>query len=244
MSDRFRPLFLAFCVSAFCSVLGYAQAPAGTAAPAPPPAGSGPGLTAPADAAQGLIKSAMTKMNANDVDGALNDLTQALRANPNSTGAYVLRASIYCQKKQWPQAEADFNAAAKIAPTNKVLRFNQIEVHFMQKQYDQARTGFLALVNDPDMGDFASYKVFLCDLMGGHEAQAKQELDVFNAAMGNPSYYFANAAWDLVHHNLEDARSWLSSALRIYPQRKNAYYAQSLKDLGLLQQLDAQPAPQ
>ena len=74
----------------------------------------------------------------------------------------------------------------------------------MQEQYDAARAGFAALEKDPivktqpDMGDFAAYKVFLCDLFGGHQAQAKKELDVFNDIMGNPSYYFCNAAWDLV----------------------------------------------
>jgi hypothetical protein len=104
----------------------------------------------------------------------------------------------------------------------------------MQKQYDAARPGFVALESDPDMGDFASYKVFLCDLFGGHEAAAKKELDVFNVAMENPSYYFSNAAWDLVHKNLDDARSWLLSASRIYPLQKNTYYAQSLRDLGYL----------
>ena len=176
----------------------------------------------------------MVKMNANDPDGALNDLSQAIKTNPNSTGAYVLRASLYCQKKQWQQAEDDFKAAAKIAPGNTVLKFNLIEVKFMQKQYDLARTGFLTLVNDPDMGDFAQYKVFLCDLFGGHDDQAKKELDVFNAAMGNPSYYFSNAAWCLVHKDPDGARDWLMSASRIYPPRKNAYYAQTLRDLGYL----------
>jgi hypothetical protein len=52
--------------------------------------------------------------------------------------------------------------------------------------------------------------------------------------MGNPSYYFSNAAWDLVHKNLDDARGWLLSASRIYPPEKNQYYAQSLRDLGYL----------
>jgi hypothetical protein len=33
---------------------------------------------------------------------------------------------------------------------------------------------------------------------------------------------------------IEDARSWLISASQIYPPRKNAYYAQSLRDLGYL----------
>jgi tetratricopeptide (TPR) repeat protein len=191
-------------------------------------------LTSPTDAAQKNIDEAIKRMNVNDVDGALTALSQALKLNPNSTGAYVLRASIYCQKKLWTQAEDDFKAAARIAPTNTVLKFNLVEVKFMQKQYDVARPGFVALEKDPDMGDFASYKVFLCDLFGGHEAVARKELDVFDDVMGNPSYYFSNAAWDLVHRNLDDARSWLLSASRIYPPRKNAYYAQSLRDLGYL----------
>jgi tetratricopeptide (TPR) repeat protein len=225
-----------------CAILLSAVSPAQQPAPsstgnpalmAPTP-GAGSGMTSPTDAAQKMIAAAIQKMNTNDPDGALNDLSQAIKVNPNSTGAYVLRASIYCQKKQWTQAEDDFKAAARIAPTNSVLKFNLVEVKFMQKQYDVARPGFVALENDPDMGDFASYKVFLCDLFGGHEAAAKRELDVFNAAMGNPSYYFSNAAWSLVHKNLDDARSWLLSASRIYPPQKNIYYAQSLRDLGYL----------
>ncbi len=234
MSPRFRILSLVLGGSVLLLAPVSAQQPAATPSPTAPAQPASPKLTGPGDASQQMIAAAIKQMNANDVEGALNSLTQALALNPSSTGALVLRASIYCQKKQWPQAEADFNAAAKIAPTNVVLRFNLSEVKFMQKQYDVARPGFVALEKDPDMGDFASYKVFLCDLLGGHEAAAKAELDVFNAAMGNPSYYFSNAAWDLVHKNIEDARSWLLSASRIYPPRKNAYYAQSLRDLGYL----------
>jgi len=228
MPARFRYLSFILCASVLLlSPPGRAQQPATTNTP-------GSTLTSPSDAAKQMIADAIKQMNANDADGALHSLTQALALNPNITLAYVLRASIYCQKKQWTQAEDDFRTAARIDPTNVVLKFQLVDVKFMQKQYDAARPGFVALESDPDMGDFASYKVFLCDLFGGHEDAAKKELDVFNDAMGNPSYYFANAAWDLVHKNIEDARSWLLSASRIYPPRKNFYYAQSLRDLGYL----------
>ena len=206
-------------------------APAASDTPAPL---TGTSLTSPAQGAQKLIADAMTKVNANDNDGALALLNQAIKLSPTSTGAYVIRASIYCQKKQWTDAENDFKSAQKYAPTNVVLKFNLVELKFMQKQYDAARAGFVPLVSDPDMGDFASYKIFLCDLYGGHQDQAKKELDVFNDAMGNPSYYFANAAWDLYYKKVEDARGWLMSASRIYPPQKNDYYAQSLRDLGYL----------
>ena len=238
MPAHFRYLSFALCASTLLlSPLGRAQQLA-TNAPSPTPTAPAKAasstLTTPKDASEKMITEAIKRMNANDADGALNDLSQALKVNPNSTGAYVLRASIYCQKKLWTQAEDDFKAAARIAPTNVVLKFNLVEIKFMQKQYDAARPGFVALEKDPDMGDFASYEVFLCDLFGGHEAAAKKELDVFNDAMGNPSYYFANAAWDLYHKNIEDARSWLVSASHIYPANKFTTYGQSLRDLGYL----------
>ncbi len=173
-------------------------------------------------------------MNANDEDGALEKLTEAIKLNPKSSGAYVLRASIYCQKKDWAHAEQDFKAAQQLAPENLVIKFNLVEIKFRQKQFDAARSGFVALQNDPDMGDLASYKVFLCDLFGGHEDVASKELDAFNQVGSNPSYYFSNAAWDLFHKKIEDGRGWLVSASNIFDPRKNAYYAESLRDFGYL----------
>jgi tetratricopeptide (TPR) repeat protein len=239
MPARFRYLSLALCASTLLlAPLARGQQTMAAAAPSPtatPAANGAPSaLNTPKDIADKLIAAAIKKVNANDIDGGLNDLSQALKLNPNSTGAYVLRASLYCQKKQWTQAEDDFKAAGRLAPTNPVLKLNLVDIKFMQKQYDAARAGFLPFVKDPDIGDFASYKVFLCDLFGGHEAVAKKELDVFNDAMGNPSYYFSNAAWCLFHRDLEGARGWLTSASNIYPLRKNAFYAQSLRDLGYL----------
>src|SRR5208283_1628451 len=112
MPARFRYLSSALCASTLLlSSLGRAQQLATTNAPSST-------LTTPRDAAQKMIADAIQRMNANDMDGALIDLNQALKVNPNSTGAYVLRASIYCQKKQWTQAEDDFQAAHKLAPTN------------------------------------------------------------------------------------------------------------------------------
>ena len=239
----FRPLPALLALGSFAFLHASAQ----TAAPAPSGAASSPlapapivpkaadsKLTSPADASQSMVADAIKRMNSNDADGALRSLTQAISLNPASTGAYVLRASIYSQRHQWKEAEADFIAAQKIAPNNVVLKFQVNEIKFMQKQYDVARPGFVALEKDPEMGDFAQYKVFLCDLFGGHEAQAKKELDVFNDAMCNPSYYFSNAAWSLFHKNIEDARSWLVSASHIYPVQKFAMYGQSLRDLGYL----------
>jgi Tfp pilus assembly protein PilF len=188
----------------------------------------------PNDPAVPMLKQAYGMLTKGDMDGALQLTDEAVKNNPKSFAALTLRGMIYSQKKQWTSAEGDFAAALAIDPNNLVVKFNLAEIRFVQKQYDVARTRFLPLAKDPVMGDFAQYKVFLCDLLSGNEAQARKELDVFNAAETHPSYYFSNAAWDLYHKNPDDARSWLISAANIYIPSKNQFYASPLKDLGYL----------
>jgi Tfp pilus assembly protein PilF len=216
-----------------------ANEPAST--PVAPPPNSAPDAI-PSDPAVPQLKKAYEALTKKDLDGALTITDQAVKDNPKSFAALTLRGMIYSQKKQWTSAEADFGAALVIDPTNVVVKFNLGEIKFVQKQYDAARARFQPLMADPVMGDFAAYKVFLCDLFGGHEDVAKKELAAFNAAESHPSYYFGNAAWDLVHKDTEGARSWLTSAGNIYQPSKNQFYAASLKDLGYLP-LPAAPNP-
>ncbi len=60
---------------------------------------------------------------------------------------------------------------------------------------------------------------------------------------GNASYYFANLAWSLVHQKPDDARSWLDSALRIYPPDKFNLYVRNLNELGYLPLPNPSAAP-
>jgi Tfp pilus assembly protein PilF len=235
MSAFFR--LIAFALVALSAAR--AQQPAATSTPAPAtptPADPKTNLTSPVDAARQKIADAVKRMSAPtpDADGALASLTQAIQLKPDSAFAYILRGSIYSQRKQFAEAEADFNAAAKIDPNNFVIKFNLTELKFMQKQYDEARVGFLPLQKDPDMGDFATYKVYLCDLFAGHEDVAKSELDAFNKKGEGCGYYFANAAWFLYHKNIEDARTWLVSASHIFAAKKFTMYGESLRYLGYL----------
>jgi len=204
-----------------------------TSAPAPAPAPLTPDqvqANAIAEQARVILKLMQDK----NLDGAMDKLNSAIKQYPKIAGFYSLRGSIYSQKSQWSQSEQDFQTAQQLDPSNIVVKFNLAEIKFMQKQYDTARTGFAALQSDPDMSDLAGYKVFLCDLFGGHEDVAKGELDAFNKVGSKPSYYFGNAAWDLYHKNIEDARGWLVSASNIYAPQKNEFYASSLRELKYL----------
>jgi Tfp pilus assembly protein PilF len=181
-----------------------------------------------------LLRQAYQLMGQNQLDAALDQVNAALQAAPKNTAAYVLRGNIYATQKLWDQAEKDYQAALRLDGQNVQIKFNLIELDFMQKKYDAARPGFLALGQDPDLGDLATYKVFLCDLFSAHEALAASELAAFNQASSTASYYFAHAAWSLYHHKTEDARDWLTSAASIYSPDTFKAYATSLINLGYM----------
>ena len=169
-----------------------------------------------------------------ELNAALAKLNFIIQSKPDDAIAYADRGSVYAAKKSWNQAEDDFRSALKLKPSMAKAAFDLAEMEFEQKKYDRARPGFDELTGDPHLGDLAAYKVFLCDLLAGHNEAADKELEAFNLKASGASYYFANIAWMLNHNKTDEARDWLTSANRIYLPYKTEIYSASLTDLGYL----------
>jgi tetratricopeptide (TPR) repeat protein len=195
-----------------------------------------PTIAPPGSNTSPTLQQAATLYGQGKPDEALGIVNAVLQTEPNSINAYILRGAIYSQKQAWDQAEKDFQTALQMDPKNDGVRYDLADLKFKQKQFDAARPAFVPLQNnsDPDIRDLIEYKIFICDLLGGHDDIAAKELDTFNQAAANPSYYFGNTAWDLVHKKPDDAKSWLISAIHIYSARKQLLYASILKDMGYL----------
>ena len=184
---------------------------------------------------QRTLRDAAQLVHDGKVDAALPELNSVLQTDPKNMVALVLRGEVYSQKKVWDKAQNDFETAHLIDPTNYIVSFNLAEAKFSQKQYDAARAGFAELAGrSDDIGDLAAYKVFLSDLLSNHMDMAQKEFDAFNKVGSHASYYYANVAWDVFHHNTDDARTWLISASSIYSAEKNNLFSKSLIDLGYL----------
>jgi Tetratricopeptide repeat len=181
-----------------------------------------------------LLLEASKLLGKNQFDAAMDKVNAALALEPQNVAAYNMRGNIYAAEKIWDKARKEYETAHQLDPKNGSVEFNLAEIQFMQKMFDAARPGFVGLQQNPETGDLASYKVFLCDLFGGHEDVAGKELDAFNQVGENASYYFANAAWSLYHQKSDDAKSWLTSASHIYPPAKIKIYSASLVELGYL----------
>ena len=169
-------------------------------------------------------------------DEALAILNVVLQKEPQKVNALLLRADISMLKQQWESAAKDLQAVLQVDNANAEAKFDLADIKFMQHQFDDARVAFVALPEskDDELRDLTKYKIFLCDLLGGHEEIAAKELAAFNQAASGASYYFGNASWDLVHKKPEEARTWLMSAGNIYPARKHLQYMTVLKEMGYL----------
>ncbi len=206
-----------------------ARAQATNAPPAnPPPAAATP--------AAPTMDTAFSFYSRGKLDEAIGVLNSLLEKDPTNRNALILRGTIYGDKQMWDQGEKDFQTILQTDPKNEGVQYDLADLKLKEKQFDQARAAFVPLQNnsDPDLADLIKYKIYLCDLLGGHEALAAQELDAFNKVGSHASYYFANVAWSLVHNKTDDARSWLTSAVHIYSPRKQAVYSSMLVEMGYL----------
>ena len=206
-----------------------------TNAAPPATAGATPGATAPLDAVPATDYEIAARLrDEGRFDEALAKTNEVIAQDPSNSKAFILRGDLYAKKKLWDQAAQDFLTAQKLKPTDPMAKFDLAEIQLMQRQYDAARPGFSALMKDSDMGDLAAYKVFLCDLYGGHKEAAATELQAFDDASQHASYYYSHAAWALYNKQNAEARRWLRSALYIYTAQKNYNYSSTLRELGYL----------
>ncbi len=179
-----------------------------------------------------LLHDAEELVKQNQPDAALAKLDAYIEEEPADAAGYALRGTIYAQRKIWDRAKSDFEAGLRFQPGSIQIKFDLGQLEFAQKKYDAARIYFMDLEQDPNAGDLAAYKVFLCDLYGGHQDMATKELAAFNEAGSNASYYFANAVWSLAHGKKDEANGWLNSAHNIYSPSKFSLYEEGLIGLG------------
>jgi Tfp pilus assembly protein PilF len=219
-----RPALVFLAWLPLLSTMGFAQG-------APP---SWAEAKAKADPAYPLIEKALSLLKTQDIRGAATQLAKALEVNPHSVVAHVLLGSLYASKRILPQAEEQFKLAEADAPTDTSIQFFLADIKMAEGDDAGARAVYAALEKIPGHEDFAAYKVFLCDLMGGQTDQAEKELAAFKTDKPQPSYYFANAAWDVSQHDSANAQKWLNTVATAFTMDVDMPYVQALRNIGYL----------
>jgi Tfp pilus assembly protein PilF len=218
LPPRSRPLRLAF-FAGFLGLASLTRADVPTSDVGVPTAPDGTSTLFADEQIRKAIEKVNDELTDGKVDAALTDADAAIYLHPKSPELRLARAQIYVRKKLWKRAEEDCAVALKVLPHSSVVKYNLAELKFMQREYDEARPGFLQLGTDKSLGDLSIYKAYLCDLLAGNKERAQRQLDAFNAVRSKPSYFFANAAMDMVNHRQDEAAKWFDAVSHAYDAR-------------------------
>ncbi len=100
-------------------------------------------------AGRGVAKQAL-----GDLDGAIKDLTEAIKVNPASGVWLNDRGAAYLEKKDSAKALADFNEAIRLDAKDALSLMNRAGLYWTQNDYDKAIGDYTAALalnpNDPE----------------------------------------------------------------------------------------------
>src|SRR5437899_277358 len=184
-----------------------------------------------------------------DFDSAARLAEQADTAEPNQPQVLNLRGAILLEQQKYDEAEGFFKQTLKADPKFREAQFNLADVPFRNKDYAKARDRFQALLKQTPGGDknqaaqLINFKVFLTYLLEGKDSRAQKLMEQFQFSGDTPALYYAEAAWEFQHDNVDKANDWITSARKIYPSASNTLYAGGFYDLGWLKSAMAVSSP-
>src|SRR5438874_5164993 len=195
------------------------------------------------------FEQALQAYEQRDFDSAAKLAEQADTAEPNQPQVLNLRGAILLEQQKYGEAEGFFNEALKVDPKFREAQFNLADVPFRNKDYAEARDRFQALLKQTPGGDknqaaqLINFKIFLTYLLEGKDSRAQKLMEQFQFSGDTPALYYAEAAWEFKHDNVEKGNDWVASARKIYPSASNALYAGGFYDLGWLKSAMAVSSP-
>lgn len=120
---------------------------------------------------------------------AMQEINQALAADPNYADAYNLRGLIYMRQDDAAQAEDSFRRAIAIKPRDPDTRHNYGWLLCQQKRYADAMAQFGAALAVPTYQDAAKTLMTqgVCQIQAGDRAAAEKSLtQAYEMDAGNP----------------------------------------------------------
>jgi Flp pilus assembly protein TadD len=229
--------------------VGWLEKPAGTARPSLPLMTAAERKEKTKALARSEFEQSQQALRQRDFATALKLVDQADQADPNQPATLNLRGEILMQQQQFDDAEAAFKKAAKLDPKLREAQYNLAQIPFKKKDYAKAQERFETLYKRTPGGDknqaaeLIKFKIYMTLLLEGKESRAHAMMEEFQFTGDTPALYYAQAAWEYKHNNLEKAADWTSSANKIYSPALNSVFADAFYDVGWMQRPEGSTAP-
>ena len=182
----------------------------------------------------GLLARAHTNIQRGDTVAALTDLNSALDINRNLINAYLLRADIESNHKEWDQALADINEAVKLEPRMVPLYINRAFIRYNSDDYFGAMSDYnYALELEPDNAAATFNRALLRTEVKDLDRAAADFSRVLELEPGNVHALYNRGLVLLEKGDHGGALADFEATARRYPRFYPVYYAMAEAYQGL-----------
>jgi tetratricopeptide (TPR) repeat protein len=193
-------------------------------------------LTLFGDQVAGLnpLEQAKRELQAGRTDAAWAALDEAEKAGPNAM-ALDLRGAIYLERQKYEEAAKSFQAAHELDPGLYTPQLHFADTLLRQGKWEEARGAYEPLLKSTNiliLSERIRYALLMTYLGAKDDNGAKAALERVPFPTETPAFYYAQAAWAFAHGNSKPAMKWIGSADKIFDEKKTAWFARPLYDLG------------
>lgn len=123
-------------------------------------------------------------------------ISQRIEADPSNADLILRRADLYREHGQWPQADADYDRAGKLAPANPAISLGRGKLYLAVGKLDAARASLgRVLEAQPAHVDALATRARVLQSLGEHDAAAADYARAIeNASSPDPDFYLGRAS--------------------------------------------------
>lgn len=183
----------------------------------------------------GMVARARSSLLQGDTIKAIADIGDALAISKNLTNAYLMRADIYSQRRDWPNALTDLNEALRLAPKEPSLYINRAFVRYNSDDYFGAMSDYnYALELDPGNRAAIFNRALLRSEVKDYDRAVEDFTAVLSAEPGNVHALYNRGLIYLEQKKAAEALADFEATARRFPRFYPVYYAiaQAKQDLG------------
>jgi tetratricopeptide (TPR) repeat protein len=159
------------------------------------------------------------------LDLAEKNVKQLESTDSNPSAVMNFSGAIKSLRGDLAGAKKDYQRALEGSPGNFNATFNLVEVDFVGGDYRTAGEGFQAMLAAGFEKDVVHFRIFLCELLQGHDDLAAIEQQTLPQGGATAAYYYAEAARLYRLGKKSEARELVKTAQMLYPQQTNFFDA-------------------
>ncbi|MBU0678099.1 MAG: tetratricopeptide repeat protein [Verrucomicrobia bacterium] len=186
-----------------------------------------------------MLDQAFTLYRQGNYEGAQQQLIAAYGQKEMDATGYQLQGNIQARQHKWDKALASYEKVLETNPEDPEIRLNMAELHFMQRDFQNAAPLYKEYLNKNPGNPIAAFKVLLCLLLDGKEDEADAWIETTGYRPHQIGYYYFQAAKAFAAGDATAGEYFVVSARQLFAENEIRLLNSLLVEQGWLTESEA-----